>query len=541
MTPGPRNGERVLLDVSELEATRQSPVRSLHVTEWVPTTAMGPDTAAVVHLSALHEYGVAQAAILRVAPTRGGTTGFAAVVEPAPVSGGARPVVRGGGQAERMAGGPMYSLVVDAGGQVSLERATGKSTRLLSLPAEVLDAEQVGSDRVWLSARHDTVVFGVDGKAWAVSWQGDGRSAFKAMEGVVHAAALQLPAGEPASAATPRASEPVPPPDQTPSPWRAPAPRQPASATQFVATDGDEITLSRPHGRCVLAWSRGETITDFTVRPGSTIDTITVVWREGTGCNATLAFVVVRDARTTRGVLPGRCPGRPAFSPDGNHLAWVSDAIRDGLSGVDPGRAEPGALAEDATVGTLEWADGPADEITPLVLPAEDYDMVSYDLVDWVWTEGPGTSTSGLLYLTGHNVFERPAAFTAPIQRRPDGTLVLPAGVSAEDAGSVIMVDSGRLSDATRLTYLLRRPGESPREFVLRRRENFNGGHTHDTRLPTGMDGTSGAVHGPIWMTARGNHLLIGDQARAWRFEWTGERWGYVARLPGAVRYAVPL
>lgn len=24
----------------------------------------------------------------------------------------------------------------------------------------------------------------------------------------------------------------------------------------------------------------------------------------------------------------------------------------------------------------------------------------------------------------------------------------------------------------------------------------------------------------------------VGDRARAWRLEWAGERWGYVARLP---------
>ncbi|HVM12846.1 MAG TPA: hypothetical protein VM287_00755 [Egibacteraceae bacterium] len=432
-----------------------------------------------------------------------------------------------------LAGG--YDLGVDRDGTVVLSRlADNAEPARLPLDPDVLTAEDIDGGAAWLSARGDTVVFGVAGDSWIVRWRDEAdepsRGEPQQLPGtVVHAAPVAdgRPAGE-------RAHEPALEPTAPSEP--GPAAPQPTSVDlSSVVTDGEAITLNRPEGPIRLVTAVEGDIIDFALHPASTPDDVTVVWRQGRGCDATLHHRrVAGDAETPARELSATCPGRPAFAPDGTHLAWMSQ----------PDFSSGETLTEQPGLETLAWTDGPADSLVTFGVQAEQPETVAFDVADWVWTEGHGTPTAGTLHFVGYNTHGTPSAHTLPVERQGDGALALPAGATAQERPAIIEVDS-HLNDGAAVgpSYDLGSvPGADPN--TLRVTRAVDGGDQPDEfSLPDGLLTVyGGAVETDnVWMTARGRDVLLGDgNGAAWRLSWTGEAWSDLVELEGVITYAVP-
>lgn len=65
--------------------------------------------------------------------------------------------------------------------------------------------------------------------------------------------------------------------------------------------------------------------------------------------------------------------------------------------------------------------------------------------------------------------------------------------------------------------------------------------HRASVQMPLRLISRAISLTGDVWMTARGDHAFIGDDAGAWPLHWSEGHWHFPARLPGAFRYAVPL
>lgn len=422
-----------------------------------------------------------------------------------------------------------YELGVDVDGTVLLSRlADHAEPDRVPLDPAVLAAEDVDRGEAWLTARGDTVVFGHADAAWVFRVAD---SSYTALPGVVHAAFTGSPASDPA---------PESPGDPSPE---SPAPDgPPPGAPAFVATDGGALTLTTAETEAVLARAADGGIADFAVRPSATPDDLTLVWRDGEGCGATLRHLTLVDGEeAASGTLPASCPGRPAFAPDGRHLAWVS---------------EPGDTAPDegcCTVETLDWADGPGDAVVAFDLAANPAEIFLLELLDWVWVEGTDTATAGHLLLAGTDTHGTVSALTAPVERQDDGALALPAGATAEQVTpfvvgaeqerfAVLQADSHQTvgSPGGPRYRLERHPGEGGGDLAVVREGH---GETDARVLPAGLlrVNTTGEVDA-VWMTARGDDVLLGDGAdRAWWLRWTADGWVGPAELDHRTRFAVPL
>lgn len=395
----------------------------------------------------------------------------------------------------------------------------------LELPADVLDAEDARSGDVWLAARGEDVLLGFDGRAWHVRRFEDGFGNPVRLAGtVVHAELLD--------------GEPGPGPDEVDEPDGPPA----SGDDPLVTTDGGVIALHGSDGPTVVARADEAQIVDFTVHPASTPDELTVVWREGLDCDATLHVVrIVDGTEDTRGQVDAACPGTPVFSPDGSHLAWMSQPEPSG----EPAQDEPAFGLE-----TLAWDGGPTGGLTTFELSADPTETMSLDLHDWVWTDEGNGDATGTLHLSGYDGHGTVRAYTAPIERQGDGALVLPADATARtvtglgddsDAQAVLRVDGHH--DAARVTYTLeqRRQGQESELAVVR----TTGGTDGDVLLPDELlrvNTTGAEPQDRVWLTARGDIVLLGDgERRAWVLAWPNAGADDLQRLDGDIRFAVPL
>lgn len=417
----------------------------------------------------------------------------------------------------------------------------------LPLPPGIVTGEDMDRSAVWLSAGDDLAVFGVRGDAWAAPWTGGRWGALSALPGVVYADVLALPDdGLATPPADPRERTVQSPPEAVPGEQRA--------AFAFVAADPEAITLHAPQGDVPLArFHPADHAPVFALRPGSTVDDLTLVWRErgvddrtiewreSVGCQAALRWIrVVEGVEDAGGTLPATCPGRPVFSPDGGHLAWVSQR-----AGAAPGT---GRFA----VETVEWQK-PAPDPTVLVFEGDRADTREVELVDWTWAQGGATPTVGLLHMAGFDLHGGTAR-TLAIQRRTDGTLAVAPDATAEQ---VVPLVPGLNQEEL---AILQADGGEPDRPRYTLEADWSQGMSTDVRLVRAADGQRDELAlsdeslpvraergaesiGRPWMTARGNHVLLGDgQGTAWRATWTGEGWSPLrAELGGSVLYAVPL
>ena len=176
-----------------------------------------------------------------------------------------------------------------------------------------------------------------------------------------------------------------------PQPEGRPTPEIPdgpsPSATGIVYSDGWSIHVIDIEGTPLWTPAFGgdqtSTITDLTVRPGGTLDRFTMAYRtDATGDEEAcgdLAWTIVEgpDNNTAGGGLPGvdtfstgECLGAPAFTDDGQALAWLAQ-LPDG----------------SVEVQHLPWADdGPAAE-EPIRTPI---DLAGEDPVLLAWNHLPG-------------------------------------------------------------------------------------------------------------------------------------------------------
>lgn len=406
-----------------------------------------------------------------------------------------------------------YGLgTVSPAGDVVLFRLTdGSPQERLPLPADVLSPQEIDSGDAWLSAGGGTVVVGAGGDGSVVEWDGQSWGDLHMLPGVVHAVVVAGPDAEP---------QPTP----EPSPDPEPMPGPPA-----VATDGRALVADLPEGAVELVGAAGGEITGLAVHPDSTVDDLTVVWREGRGCDAEMRYARHADGETTTGSVPASCPGHPVFAPRGEHLAWVS--------------SDDAGMEQDATftLEVLTWRDGPAGEPTPLGFEADRAETFTFDAVDWVWN-APGRATEGLLHLVGYDGHGTPVAHVLPIERGGDAAVGLPAGATAEDQPAIVQADSHlRPGEPASPSYSLEPvPLEDRNSLQIVRHD----GGSDAFPLPDGLLRVYGgaAETDNVWMTARGDDVLLGDGAgRAWWLRWTGEAWGELVPLTPDTRYAVAL
>lgn len=299
----------------------------------------------------------------------------------------------------------------------------------------------------------------------------------------------------------------------------------------YIASDHTALALNSPQGRVVLA-TPGRDIIDFAVHPHSSAEDLEVVWRDGEGAAATLFWGRFSDGvEVAGGTVPARTSGRPVFSPDGTHLAWT-DGQRSG--------------GGDLHIQTLAWSRGPSADGGPtrLAVPGgQDLDIVH--VADWVWTQGLGPETAGLLHVVvTEDRLSRDRgmdAYALPIKRGASGELVLPAPPHKVE-GALVHVDS-HLNDGTAdgPTYQLTRVpgGDHAFDQAITR---THGGNIDRILLPPGLLWVEGPGIERNWLRARGDDVLFGDSSgRGFRLPWTPDGWAHIRQLEGAGRHAVPL
>lgn len=460
--------------------------------------------------------GVVEPNTLDVNPHDGALTGGGdAVVQPPAESQRSR-MLADAGPAGPAAGGWDYELAVAPDGVVTLARGTGtgEPPEPMELAPEVLLPADLDSGAAWLSAGGDLVAFGAGGNGWALRWQGDGWADLVELPGVVHAAVLA-----PADPAPPEPSG------------------EPADVLTYVATSGERLDV---HGDTSLAGfhemvpeaesGRTVDIIDFALRPNSTAGDFVIVWREGRGCDATLRYWRHTDIESTSGTLPATCPGRPAFAPDGTHVAWVSGPDTD----AGPGR---GLLLE-----ALRWTDDGPQPGGPVGIGfhAETAETFAFDVAGWTWADPAATATPGTLDLVGYDSHGTPSAHTLPIERQGDGALASPAGATATQTDAILQAPGGA-SDADPAYRLESVPGTAPNTLRVVR---DHGGATAEIPLPDGMLTVFGgaAETDSVWLTARGDDVLLGDGVRqAWHLRWGPDGWAEPEELAGGVQFAAPI
>lgn len=250
------------------------------------------------------------------------------------------------------------------------------------------------------------------------------------------------------------------------------------------------------------------------VRPGSTVDDLTVVYvlkGEGTftfgsvtydGSQATNAYFP--DAYQPSADLVGDALPIPAFDPTGTHLAWI-----------EPLRGEDNQAPVLQTIG---WSNGPgtdesATDNASFTLHAIPIEHPPSDFVvdDWVWTQQADGERRGNLTVTGAG-----EAWTVAITEQGDGALTTSGG--SQDVTLLTHPDGAIFDRAHALggdqdgaTYVLLAGGSTSQDAEdanvrLERLSETDGAE----QLPVPDFVQQTASPSDIWMTVYGDGYAIG-------------------------------
>ena len=357
---------------------------------------------------------------------------------------------------------------------------------------------------------------------------------------------LADPTPSPTATAT---EEPTPAPSETAS--EAPSedgtlePSVVADLANLVVTDGTTIQLVTAAGdpvqELVTLPAEGEaTIVSLEVRPGSTVDDLTVVFAAEAEGMSDLRYVQLRDGEV---IGPEYLPDAyqvspdtvadgtlsPVFSPDGRHLAWL-----------EVPRGEPQG---PAGLRTICWTDdGPGTGETATDNAAfglEDIDTEHpLTLEDWIWDEvAEDGSAKGELRAVG------PAGlYHIAIERQADGGLAMPGEpvrLGGGGDGAFIDIDNAYVGDdahgvptpGPEFQLLAAGDGTQDAEGVAYTLLHAPpGGPTTEWPLP---DLGPNAAPWGAWMNAHPETVVVGFGGQAWLVTADG-----AAPLPGQVAWA---
>ena len=211
------------------------------------------------------------------------------------------------------------------------------------------------------------------------------------------------------------------------------------SADAILVTDGEDLFRMSHDGTRADTLYEGNrdderSLVSFSIRPGSTeavLDAIVLFGGEG---GSRFFHMSLRDGQATMTELADQyqpnarfleVPTRPAFSPDGRHVAWVE--------------MPDDEQAEGPTLRTIGWTDdGPgtgntADDNASFTLT--ELPLQAYRVEDWVWDRDTTETPGHLVLRAADGMIE---TVLAPIGRQGDGALFLPTGGTTLVDGAVV-------------------------------------------------------------------------------------------------------
>ena len=299
----------------------------------------------------------------------------------------------------------------------------------------------------------------------------------------------------------------------------------------YVTTDGERIVLRDDTGAEVRVLSEagadgggnggGEEAISFrnvAVRPGSTTDDLTIAWRAGIDCGATLGWERFVDGEPVGGGdMPAvDCPGAPVFSPDGQHVAWT-----------EGNRTDPSAFS----LQTIDWTDdgpGNRDAGFGLQTPTE---LFLVDVTGWIWPPDADVEVGGYLSLRANTGDQEPRICTVAVDRQGDGALALPESGTLTCHEGIAEVGSSSYGGGVETPLYALRGSDGGVELVRAT------GQELDTVAVPATDSSQARW----WLTAWGEAVIVGDGAgRAWTISYD-DGWGAFQELPVGTVHAQPL
>lgn len=341
--------------------------------------------------------------------------------------------------------------------------------------------------------RGRTFRFALAGAAAALAVTGVAVAAPRLMDRVIE---FEPPAvaTQPAPEATPEATE--------------PAPAATTGDSRLVFTDGNAVQ------GIALDGESAETLMAFGCPAGAECEEIGSVaaFADGGDSGAVTSVAVTCDGvRYSRGAgnvssLPvdnGTCATSVAFSPDGTHLAWITEP---------DGGGEP-------MLHTVDWsATGPGTDDASFGLPWAGASEVS--IQDWVWTEDGSDTASGYLALRARRegVIQM---LRMPIERQADGAIGVTWEASPVEArpGFVPVAFAASGSAVTHTLEVLQEPDGLTGASVVRR---IGSEIDDEIAVPDELFDSPNFNESDLWMSDNGAAVVFGNagSGRAWYVEY---------------------